>query len=141
MKFSFFAVALISIMILTLSSCKNDDSSPNSDVSNTIEQGNWRITYFNESGDDKLYHFAGYNFTFKNGVVTATKSGSSTVTGTYSEGIDDSQTKFILNFGSTNPWEEISEDWVILEKTSTKIRLQHVSGGNGGTDLLTFEKN
>ena len=141
MKNLFFVTALIGLMILTLSSCKNDDSSPSSDVTNTIEQGTWRITYFNDSGTDELYHFTGYNFTFKNGIVTATKSGSATVTGTYSDGNDDSQKKFIMNFGSAEPWEELSEDWVVLERTTSKIRLQHVSGGNGGTDTLTFEKN
>ena len=36
---------------------------------------------------------------------------------------------------------DLSDDWDIVERTDTKIRLQDVSGGNGGTDYLTFEKN
>jgi hypothetical protein len=39
------------------------------------------------------------------------------------------------------PFDELNDDWHIIEETSTKIRLQDVSGGSGGTDLLTFEKN
>lgn len=35
----------------------------------------------------------------------------------------------------------LSDDWDVLERTDTKIRLIDVSGGNGGTDYLTFEKN
>jgi hypothetical protein len=63
------------------------------------------------------------------------------VPGTWSTGSDDSQKKLYLTFNSPPDFNELSDDWHILEETSTKIRLEDVSGGNGGTDLLTFEKN
>jgi hypothetical protein len=47
----------------------------------------------------------------------------------------------VIGFASPASFVEISDDWEVIENTSTKIRLQDVSGGNGGTDLLTFEKN
>jgi len=47
----------------------------------------------------------------------------------------------VLNFGNTIPFNELNDDWEILEESATKIRMQDVSGGSGGTDLLTFEKN
>jgi hypothetical protein len=50
------------------------------------------------------------------------------------------QKKLILNFASPADFTEISDDWHILQETSSKIQLEDVSGGNGGTDLLTFEK-
>lgn len=121
--------------VLTFSSCQKDDSN----ITDIVKEGTWRVTLYNDSGTDELYHFTDYTFTFSNGTVTATKSGSS-VTGTYSSGTDDSQHKFILDFGSTVPFEELNDDWHILEETSTKIRLEDVSGGSGETDLLTFEK-
>jgi hypothetical protein len=128
--------------ILLLSSCKKDDnSSPDSaKLSNSIQNGTWRITLYNDSGTDELYHFAGYNFTFSNGSVSAVKNGT-TVTGTYHSHTDSNKKKFVLNFGSTVPFEELNDDWEVIENTDSKIRLQDISGGGSGTDLLTFEKN
>ena len=139
-------IAALLLSILTFSSCTKDAGQASSNAqgsantSSTVQQGKWKVTLFNDSGRDETSHFAGYEFGFNaNGTVRAQK-GSTTVNGTWSTGGDDSQNKLILNFGSTTPFDELNEDWRILERTSSKIRLQHVSGGNGGTDLLTFEK-
>jgi hypothetical protein len=48
---------------------------------------------------------------------------------------------FTISFASPDNFTELSEDWKVLSRTDSKIELKHVSGGNGGTDLLTFEKN
>jgi hypothetical protein len=48
---------------------------------------------------------------------------------------------FNIVFLSPADFEELSEDWSILSISPSKIELKHVSGGNGGTDFLTFEKN
>ncbi len=40
----------------------------------------------------------------------------------------------------TTDFEELSDDWDIISHSSTKIELIDISGGNGGTDYLTFEK-
>ncbi len=62
--------------------------------------------------------------------------------GTWTTGTDDSTPKFIINFSATNgPFEEISEDWQILNASATRVELKHVSGGDGSIDMLTFEKN
>ena len=75
-----------------------------------------------------------------NGSVSAVASSGS-VSGAWSTGSDDSQPKLYLDFGAIAPWDDLNSDWHIIENTDSKIRLEDVSGGNGGTDLLTFEKN
>ena len=126
---------------LAFVSCnKDDDSNTSSNVINIIQQGSWKITLYNDNGVDELYYFTGYSFTFSNGTATASKNSISVV-GTYSSGVDDSQNKLYLDFAANVPFNEITNDWHIIEETSTKIRLEDVSGGNGGTDYLTFEKN
>ena len=138
------SIFFTAVMLMGLVSCEKDSNS-NDEQSNTttsiVSQGTWKITLFNDSGKDETSDFSGYDFTFNsNGSVMAVKN-TITVPGTWSNGIDDSQNKLILNFGTTIPFDDLNEDWDILEKTQVKIRLQHISGGNGGTDLLTFEKN
>jgi hypothetical protein len=133
---------ILMLTIFLMTSCEKDDN-PNAgstNITNIINQGNWRIALYNDSGTDELYHFTGYTFTFSSGTITAVRN-TTTVTGTYSTLFDDSKNKLLLNFGSTVPFDELNDDWHIIEETSTKIRLQDVSGGSGGTDLLTFEKN
>lgn len=126
-----------------LISCKKDDnSSPNSTpvLNSIIQQGKWKITLFNDSGNDETHHFTNYSFQFNaDGTVTAATSGN-TVSGTWSNGSDDSQQKLILNFGTTVHFMELNDDWDILQQNTSIIKLEDISGGNGGTDLLTFEK-
>lgn len=132
---------LLMSSLITASCKKNDDTNPSSNNSSgSTLSGNWRVTLYNDSGTDELYHFNGYTFTFSNGTVTASKNGN-TITGNYSTGIDDGKKKLYLNFGNVVPFEELNDDWNIIEEASTKMRLQDISGGNNETDLLTFEKN
>jgi len=130
--------------LLLFGSCnKKDDSSSTISptvVTNIVVSGSWKITYYWDTNHDETSAFNGYSFTFTGNVVTAVNGGS-TVTGTWTTGTDDSQTKLILGFSSPASFLEISDDWHITEVSNTRIKLQDVSGGNGGTDYLTFEKN
>ncbi|MEO6167426.1 MAG: hypothetical protein ABIO98_07910 [Chitinophagales bacterium] len=130
--------AFVLFMMIAVWSCKKDDTII--PVDNTIQQGNWKVTFFEDSGTDETDHFSGYQFIFNaDGSISAT-NGPSTVNGTWTSGTDDSQSKLILNFGSTTPFDDLNEDWHVTEETSTLIKCEHISGGNGGTDFLTFEK-
>ncbi len=127
-----------------LISCQQDDPpSPVTagNVSSTVSSGNWRITYYYDSDHNETSSFTGYNFTFNSsGSVVAVKN-TTEVTGTWATGTDDSQVKLILAFPAGTEFGELSDDWHVLERTDTKIGLRDISGGNGGTDYLTFEKN
>jgi hypothetical protein len=140
--------------LLTVTSCSSndDDNAPPIDqiqiqVENNVQQGTWRITKFIDSGDDETNHFTGYNFTFgSNGSLTAA-NGSNTFNGTWSvtdsNSNDDSPNdlEFNINFNLTNDFEALNDDWDFVSQSPTKIELIDISGGNGGTDYLTFEKN
>lgn len=144
MKSSIFLL-LISICLF---SCKKDsDSSNNSTITTvnlaaTASTGTWRITYYYDTDHEETANYAGYAFTFAGGnVLTATKLGSTTATGTWTTGTDDSKVKLIIAFATPANFNELSDDWHVTGRTDTKIEMKDVSGGNGGTDFLTFEKN
>ncbi len=152
-KLLFYPLIACMFLVNTASMCSSDDdsSSSSTDVTpivNTVTDGTWRITLFDEDGNNHTNDFTGYDFTFGDSNVLTATNGSSTVTGYWSVTNDDSNDdnpsgdiNFNIVFSSPDDFAELSEDWHILERTSTKLRLQHISGGNGGTDLLTFEKN
>jgi hypothetical protein len=113
---------------------------PRSPVSNIVQQGTWRITFYNDSGENETFHFTGYSFTFNPDGTLMAVMDSSAITGTWRAGTDDSHQELYLHFGTTVPFEELNDDWHFLEQTSTKIRLEDISGGNELNDLLTFER-
>lgn len=141
-------------MLNVASMCSKDDdnTTPTSvdptPVITTANQGNWRITLFDDSGNIETNHFTGYNFTFGAGNSLTATNGSNTYTGTWSVTSDNSNDDspsndldFNIAFTSPTDFTDLTDDWNIISYTSTKIQLIHVSGGNGGTDYLTFEKN
>ena len=139
-------VIFILSALFLLVSCQKDDDNTTTVISttlvtNTITSGTWRITYYWDTDHDETANYNGYNFEFGSGnVLTATKAGAS-VTGTWTTLSDDSKIKLVIAFSTPASLVEISDDWHVFERTDTRIKLQDVSGGSGGTDLLTFEKN
>ena len=141
------------LFVLTTSSmCSNDDDSPTtsrnpSDIINIVNNGTWRITYYYDTDHEETSNFNGYNFTFGESNVLTASNGTNSYTGTWSvtdsNSNDDnlSDLDFNIAFSSPAQFEELTDDWEIIEKSSTLIKLKDVSGGNGGTDYLTFAKN
>jgi len=158
-----FFVYLLSLMaFVVISSCTNTDDAMQptnqvvdedqetiDEVKANVQIGTWRITKFMEDDVDETDDFVGFNFTFgANGTLTAT-NGTDTFEGTWSITDSDSSDNdpsdddldFNINFNLTNDFEDLNEDWDFVTRTSSKIELTHISGGDGSTDLLTFEKN
>ncbi|MFM7767823.1 MAG: hypothetical protein ACKO9S_08210 [Bacteroidota bacterium] len=142
------SVIFVFLLMIGVFSCKKDDTSTlEGQIRSNIESGKWRISKFIDSGDDETSNFSGYNFDFgKSGSVTAT-NGVNSYTGTWSitdSNSDDdnlSDLDFNLNFNLTNNFQDLNDDWDFISQSETKIELIDVSGGNGGTDYLTFVKN
>jgi hypothetical protein len=152
-KIKFSVVMAMLFMLTTSSMCSSDDdnSSSNgnspSDVTIIVNNGTWRITYYYDTDHEETSSFNGYNFTFgASNVLTATNgtnnyAGIWSVTDSNSDDDSISDLDFNILFNSPAQFEELSDDWEIIEKSATVIKLKDVSGGNGGTDFLTFTKN
>lgn len=141
-------------MLNVASMCSSDDDNSSSStpdptpVINTANQGTWRVTLYDDSGTNETSHFTGYNFTFGTSGTLSATNGTNTYNGTWSVTTDNSgddspssDLDFNIAFSSPADFSDLTDDWNIVSYTATKIQLVHVSGGNGGTDYLTFEKN
>jgi len=151
---SLISILSLIFMLNVASMCsKDDDVVTNPSVNPTpvisiVKNGTWRVTFYEDSGTNETNNFTGYNFTFGSSSSLTATNGTDTYTGSWSVTSDNSNDDspsndldFNIAFATPPNFEELTEDWNILEITSTKVRLVHVSGGNGGTDYLTFEKN
>jgi hypothetical protein len=145
---------LFMLNVASMCSSNDDNSNPTvqdpTPIINTAAQGTWRVTLYEDSGVNETSNFSGFNFTFNsNNVLNVTGNGL-TLNGTWSvtsdnSGDDSPSPDLDFNIGFVSPaptkFIELTDDWNIITYTSTKIQLIHVSGGNGGTDYITFEKN
>ena len=145
---------LISITVFFVS-CSEDDSNNTGStqdltaMANTAKTGNWRITYFFDTDTDETSNFTGYVFNFKDGGTVTASNGTRTVNGTWSitdsnssgSSSDDADFNIFFNVPQDDDFEDLNDDWDIVSINANKIELIDVSGGNGGTDNLRFEKN
>lgn len=149
MKYNLKKGITLLIVVVAFASCSSSDDADvtatinSQEVITTVQSGSWRITNFVDSGVDETDDFNGYVFTFgSDGTLTAVNNAI-VINGTWSVDDDDSSSDIDLNifFASPPDFAELTEDWDIVSRSNTQIQLTDVSGGNGGTDFLTFQKN
>ncbi|WP_236641974.1 hypothetical protein [Dokdonia sinensis] len=148
--------------LLSFSSCETDDNSDSSE-NNQVEvsavnsvataSGTWRVSSYIDDGENETSDYNGYDFTFgDDGVLTAT-NGTTTLVGTWSvsrdddssddDGSSDSDVDFniFFNVSDDNDFDDLNDDWDIVSVDDDTIVLIDISGGDGSTDRLTFQKN
>ena len=92
------------------------------------------IKEFIEDGSNLTQRFSPYRFVFdSNGTVTATGSGD-TLKGTYSVFTDDGKTKLRMEFRGVPLFDELNDDWYLMEKSGDRMRF-----ADDG-DILIFER-
>ena len=151
-------VLIVMACLVVVLSCSNgDDSSTETmstanQVENIASSGAWRITYFYDTDHEETGNFSGYSFTFNMDGTLVAVNGSTTVTGTWSvtdnsgsSSDDDGNSSsndndFNIFFASPDDFQDLTDDWDIISISNDQIELIDVSGGNGGTDYLTFNR-
>ena len=128
-------IILAALLLLFLLSCNRDDSDV---LANRIDSGTWKITYYYDKDHDETSDYNGMSFSFSDDGTVKAVTSSASYSGTWSTGNDDSSSRLYLNFSNPDELIEISDDWIILNQSSSKIELQDDS--DNGTELLTFEK-
>ncbi|MDH4057745.1 MAG: hypothetical protein OEU76_03225 [Cyclobacteriaceae bacterium] len=116
----------------------DDDDIDDSDLIAALLNGSWKVIYFFDDKDETS-EFANYVFTFyADGTAIAT-NGIINQGGTWVTYGDDGELELLLNFGPDDPFDEIDEDWTVLEFTMSTIRLEDEKE-NEPSKKLTFEK-
>ncbi len=141
MQKSILRSAIVLLFLVGISACQKSNNTTSPSILNTaVQKGKWKITLYNHNGKDETSQFTAYDFSFNpDGKLIATNALLSTQ-GSWSSGNDDSQLKLYLNFGTSDYLHELNNDWHVTLQNASNIKLENVSGGNGGSELLTFEK-
>lgn len=127
-------IAKLFLVALTISlaacSKSNDDTNLNNNTNKTEQvAGNWKVTYYYDSGKDETSDYSGYSFNFNTGDVLEAINGSGTYTGTWrigdhSSDDDSSSNRLVIAISGNKAMEDLSDDWVIVKITDTEIWLQ-----------------
>ncbi len=153
-----FMLLLLSLLFVTCSTDEAeddllDDNQQAQQVESIAERGSWRITNFNDSGQDETSDFAGYSFTFNSDGSLVATNGTNILTGSWSvsesssSSDDDDYSEDDVDFNiffavsDSSDFEDLNDDWDVVSSSASKIELLDVSGGNGEIDRLTFEAN
>jgi hypothetical protein len=150
MKKLIIKIPVLILISLVWFSCSDDDDGegnteqPNANqITQFAQDGTWRVASFIDSGEDETSDFAGYTFVFGIDGTLVAEDGVNAVTGTWSVTNSSSGTDFTIFFpvSDESDFEDLNDDWDVIEASATEISLEDVSGGNGGTDTLIFRKN
>jgi hypothetical protein len=116
--------------------CEDSIPDPTSpiELETILTTGNWFVGLLFDTIDE-THLFAEYEFTFNsNGSATA-NSGSNTVDGSWFVSSSSSGSlKLNLDFGEDEPFDELEEDWKVLDFNNNLIRLK------SGSRLLIFSR-
>ncbi len=141
-------IILMFSVVLLFAACKKDDNNnAQQQIQTNVQAGTWRITKFVESGNDETTNYNGYSFTFQStGMLNAVKNGNSingswSITSSNSSSNSSNDLDFNILFAQPDVLTDLNDDWDIISHSANQIELIDISGGNGGTDYLTFVKN
>lgn len=112
-------IFLSTLFLLGLAACNHDDDNLTTD---NPPQGTWAVTYFWDKDHEETDDFTGYTFEFQTGGVFKATKGSQSWTGTWSE--SSNSNKLNISITGTDVLDELTDDWLILEKTDSSIQLK-----------------
>ncbi|MBC8754853.1 hypothetical protein H2O64_09240 [Kordia sp. YSTF-M3] len=116
---------------------RNPSGGGPNNLSIVLGSGNWVVSSYTDDGVDETADYNGYQLNFdSNGTVIA--DNGTPINGTWTT--QSSGSVLILDFGTSMPFDELNDDWDVVSITSTQVKVQDVSGGNGGTDILILDK-
>lgn len=157
MKNKFFYLFVVLLVLNVLNSCSKNDSDVADGkitaadigaIKKAVTSGDWHIIYYFDTDKEETSDYDGYVFTFNTDGTLGVTNGNTALSGawaiidssTSNDDSDDGDVDFKIFFSSPDIFQELSDDWDIQKYSDNKITLIDVSGGNGGTDYLTFEK-
>jgi hypothetical protein len=113
-------IIILCFLLSSFMACKNSSSNDVNPTNSTI-LGVWKVSYFFDDKDETS-DFNGYTFDFKSDGKFVATFPSKTVSGTWSE--DKSSNKLIIDISGTKALENVADDWLIIEKTGSSIKLK-----------------
>lgn len=94
------------------------------DLETVLTTDTWFVSFFFDD-EDETYEFAGFEFDFSADGSATASNGVITEEGTWAiHTSSNGSLKLVLDFGENNPFDELEEDWGVIDFTSELINLK-----------------
>jgi hypothetical protein len=114
---------LVTAILLSEDDCDDDDGT-DPEFIQTLLSGDWIVDSFIDEGVDQTDDWGNFVFTFNvDGTLTAT-DGNTLFTGTWVSETDDGELELTLQLNVGTPFDDINEDWTVLNYASILIELE-----------------
>ncbi|HMQ61090.1 MAG TPA: hypothetical protein PKE06_10510 [Flavilitoribacter sp.] len=123
MKLQFLSLLTLAMITFACQTSTDDNPSPG-DVSNTLTDGRWKVSYYYDKDKVETGDFSGYTFDFRLDGAFIAYFGSNTTTGTWRTGTDNGSSRLIIDIIGSKPLDDLPDDWIILEKSDNLIKLK-----------------
>jgi len=106
-----------------------------------LMDGTWRMAQFVSNGNDSTAGYDEFDYVFSSNNALSVEVNADPIADGFWRIIRDSegQLRCYLNFGEGNNFIVLTNDWRIVEVSSTRIELRKENTG-GAEDILVFEK-
>ncbi len=120
----------------------DDHDSDTTVVTMTILEGEWIVARFENDGETLTSEFEGFTLEFFEDGSMVADNGTDTIEGTWGEFVDDNvDVEVVLDFGSDTFFEQLNDDWDLVEITENRIELIEDDAVDDGTaKVLVLEK-
>lgn len=151
MKKQFLIYTAIVFFTCLFVSCDKDDDGNVTNVdtatlTNTLQDGMWAITTFQENGIDRTTNFSAYSFTFGANNVLSVTNGTDTFSGSWSVTADrdddpglDMDLNIFFSTSTASLLRALNDDWDIISYSENRIEVAE-DYGELDADILIFEK-
>lgn len=120
----------------------NDDDADDTEFIGILIDGTWQVTQYVSGTNDETSVFSDFVFVFNDDGTSLSTDSVTFIPGTWETNGDDGTLELELDSGDDSPFDKITEDWDIVEYSSSLIRLKHIDEeSNDGETKLVFEKN
>ena len=132
--------------LIILASCSTDDDA--GDVINNefeqiisiLPQEEWAVSNLFTDNSDHTADFQGFTFNFREDGSVEGQTDLYTEVGTWAyKSTSENGEQLVLQFSGTPPFDKISNDWMIVSASVSKIELV-IEGDNEDTQLLVFSR-
>jgi len=118
--------------------CESNDNSELIELIEYLTTDTWFVAYF-YNDDDETSDFCEYEITFYDNETITAFNGTNTFDGTWNISVDDNHFEIELDFGNAIPFDELNEEWDVINATILEIELEDTNDDNG-VDKLTFNR-
>lgn len=117
----------------------NDDDADDTDLINALLAGQWKVAqYF--AGTDQSELFADFVITFHADGTTVSSDGHSSIAGEWETNGDDGTLVLDLELGETMPFDNMPDDWQVVEFDDVQVKLKNVDTDDESESTLVLQR-